>query len=247
MIKDRKNLNAMLLAALAVALIVLPGCDSEDAAQPSPETTAEQPEPADEIPDLAPITDNETQVEQDYPGVYDQNGQDNQASDDARSQRRKEYAEDLVPLIVNASTWMTMMPDWIGEKAPDFTVSDMQGQYHSLSDYNGREVIVVMWATWCGPCIQEIEHLNELRAQYNDDELAILAISDEPAVIVNDFLNDHKLDYTVLNAEEPLPAPYGQIDGLPSAFFVDSDGYIKLATMGVLSYEELEAIIQAGK
>lgn len=151
----------------------------------------------------------------------------------------------LDSIIRSARTWGPVFTSWYGKKAPDFALKDTNGKEHKLSDYRGKDVLLVFWATWCGPCIMEIPHLIALRNLTGEDELAMLAISNENPALVKDFAAKKGLNYTVLHSTTALPPPYNQIRGIPSSFFIAPDGTIKLATSGTLSLGELRAILSA--
>jgi peroxiredoxin len=149
-------------------------------------------------------------------------------------------------------SWNPIHASWYGKMAPDFTVTDITGKQHKLSDYRGKDVMIILWATWCGPCIMEMPHLIELRNTTGEDKLAMLAISyittmpPNTTEMVKKLVEQRKLNYTVISVDKSeMLAPYNQIRGIPSSFFVDPEGKIKLATEGVLSFGEIKAILQA--
>jgi len=152
----------------------------------------------------------------------------------------------LEDIILQARTWGPVYESWFGRQAPDFTLSDITGKQHKLSDYRGKNVVIVFWATWCGPCKMEIPNLIALRNTVSTDNLAILAISSgEPAQKVINFVSANKMNYAILLNDGNLPGPFDRINYIPCSFFVRPDGKIKLATSGLMSLGEIKAIIQA--
>lgn len=149
-----------------------------------------------------------------------------------------------------AGRWEPVYQSWFGKMSPDFTLTDTAGKEHTLSDYRGKDVMLVFWATWCPPCQKEIPHLIELRNIFSEDKLAILAISNETPALVKKFAAQKKLNYTLLLEEGNMPNPFGitkifQSTGIPCSFFIDAEGKIKLATSGLLNLNEMKAILQA--
>ncbi|OHB76046.1 MAG: hypothetical protein A2Z25_17200, partial [Planctomycetes bacterium RBG_16_55_9] len=134
---------------------------------------------------------------------------------------------------------------WYGRPAPDFVLTDINGKEHKLSDYKGKNVLVVFWATWCGPCKMEIPHLIELRNTVSEEDLSILAISNENPDLVRSFVAQARINYTVVIDRGGLPAPYSAINAIPSGFFMDRKGNVKLGTTGLVSLEEIKAILDA--
>jgi peroxiredoxin len=151
----------------------------------------------------------------------------------------------LEQIIKAAKTWGPSFQPWYGKPAPDFTLSDIEGNKHKLSDYKGKDVLIVLWATWCPPCRIEIPHLIELRNTVSKDDLAILAISDERPDVVKKFVAQAKMNYTILLDPGVLPGPYNAIRAIPSSFFIDSEGKIKLGSTGLVSLDEIKAIFEA--
>jgi peroxiredoxin len=150
----------------------------------------------------------------------------------------------LREVIQMAKTWGPAFESWIGKPAPDFNLTDLTGKQHQLSDYLGKDVIVIFWATWGGSCRMEIPDLIELRNTISGDKLAMLAISNEGPALLEKFVAQRKINYTVFSNKEALPAPFSLVNSIPCSFFVDPEGKIKLATIGMMSLEEIKAILQ---
>jgi peroxiredoxin len=148
--------------------------------------------------------------------------------------------------IVNSrTTWDVAFPSWNGKSAADFTVNDIDGQTHSLSDYHGKNLLVVFWATWCPACKAEIPHLIELRKMYSEDELGILAISNESPEDLKPFVADKGINYTVATLGSALSAPFSDVTSIPTTFFIGRDGTFKLTALGLVSLDESKAILEA--
>ncbi len=141
--------------------------------------------------------------------------------------------------------WTPAFEQWWDKPAPDFTLTDTEGQTHKLSDYRGKDVVVVFWATWVGACKLEVPHLKQLRDAYSKDKLAILAISSEPIALVKAFAAEQGVNYTVLTSSGSLPTPFDQVKLWPSSFFVGPDGKFKLAIEGMVPATDGKAIIEA--
>lgn len=171
-----------------------------------------------------------------------------QPSENAQNVQREPNAPAspaLKSIIAAANSWGPILSNFYGKEMPDFTVTDITGKTQKLSDYRGKEVIVVFWATWCMPCMQEIPHLIALRDIFSADKLAILAISNESADTVKAIANDKNLNYTVISYKKALPEPFSNIKGIPSAFFIKPDGTLKICTEGGLQLGEMKSIILA--
>ena len=152
----------------------------------------------------------------------------------------------LESIVDSRKTWDVAFESWSGKSAPDFTVSDIDGRTHRLSDYHGKNLLVVFWATWCPACKLEIPHLIELRKLYNEDELGIVAISNESQEDLKRFVADKGINYTVATLGSALPTPFSGVTSIPTTFFIGRDGTIKLTALGLVSLEESKAVIEAG-
>lgn len=132
-----------------------------------------------------------------------------------------------------------------GEALPDFTLSDMQGKSHTLSDYKGRVVMLNFWATYCGPCIKEMPSMQRLKEKMAGKPFVILAVNmaEEPAD-VEAFLSKHKIkiDFPLLLDPEGEVVEQWMISAVPTTFILDPTGKIRYALYGGLEWDSDEVI-----
>lgn len=159
--------------------------------------------------------------------------------------RKNHKTASIKDIIRAAGSWRPIYRYWYGRMASDFTLTDINGRRHKLSSYHGKDVLLIFWATWCGPCRVEIPHLIELRKTVSEDELAMLAISNEGTALLKRFVAEQKINYTVLSDASTLPSPYNQVRAIPASFFIDTEGKIKLAVEGMMSLGEIKAVLEA--
>jgi len=151
----------------------------------------------------------------------------------------------LQNVIKAAKTWdASFRPSW-GKIANDFTLTDIDGKVHTLSDYRGRNVLVVIWRTWNATCKLQVPQLKELRDMFEDKDLAILAISDESVAVLKESAGQQSINYTVLTSSANLPAPFGEVQYAPGSFFIGPQGKVKLAATGLVPVSDAVAIVKA--
>jgi thiol-disulfide isomerase/thioredoxin len=102
----------------------------------------------------------------------------------------------LYDVIKAARTWQPAYTSWYHKPAPDFTLADIAGKEHKLSDYRGKDVLLIFWATWCGPCQMEVPALIELRRTIGEDKLAMLAITSDKPSVAKRFIADQGINYS---------------------------------------------------
>jgi peroxiredoxin len=122
-------------------------------------------------------------------------------------------------------------PPKIGEKAPDFTITDSDRTVQ-LSQLHGKPVLLNFWATWCPPCIEEMPSLVQLQKQLGD-KVTILAVSeDADEKPYHQFIRDHTIDLlTVRDTKSAANALYGTFK-FPETYVIDKDGVIRRKFIG---------------
>ena len=125
--------------------------------------------------------------------------------------------------------------------APDFTLEDLNGTTHSLSDFEGKVLFLNFWATWCPPCRAEIPDFIEVYDEYKDMGLAILGISVDniSAQKVNDFVQKNKMNYPVAMATQKLFQDYPSPGAIPTTLVIDGTGKIRHRKVGLMSKQEV--------
>jgi peroxiredoxin len=171
--------------------------------------------------------------------------QSNTPSASEQQTPKSNVSKALQDVIDKRSGWNPIFENYYGKQMPDLSLTDINGKAVNLKDYRGRNVMIVIWATWCQPCMQEVPHLNTLREMNPEDKLAILAISNESLELVKKTAAEQKMTYTVIATSEELPKPFSEVKGIPTAFYIRPDGTLKLATEGGAYYGEMKAILLA--
>lgn len=135
---------------------------------------------------------------------------------------------------------------------PDAKFTDIEGSDLAISDFEGRVLLMNIWATWCPPCVREMPALDRLEADFGGKDFHVIPISidEEGASIVVPFFKDHGLTALPIyldpqqravhfNSEEEredtLP-----IYGLPISFFVDRDGKLLGYLAGAADWDSEE-------
>lgn len=117
--------------------------------------------------------------------------------------------------------------------APDFVLTDLDGQSVRLSDLRGHAVLLNFWATWCSPCRAEMPDLQVIHEEYGGDGLVILAANiNESRDGVQEFVTHYSLTFRVLLDSSGQVARLYQVRGIPTTFFIDRDGVIRDRVVG---------------
>jgi len=139
-------------------------------------------------------------------------------------------------------------PVLAGAMAPDFTVTTLDGDEVSLSDYRGRVVLLNVWATWCLPCREEMPSMERLYKAIGDDRFEILAVSIDaragetdvagrPGGDLRAFADEFGLTFPILhNPSGSIQRTY-QTTGVPESFVIGKDGLIYRKVAGPTEWD----------
>jgi peroxiredoxin len=241
--RTRFSLPVAVLVMMLAAAAILTGCKKTAPEQPTTNRTSPQNEqlPSDQTSSTTPKTATSQTAAPTDP---------NKAK--PQSVTPTDPKKSLISIIRAARTWGPNYTSLINKEAPDFTLTDINGKKHKLSDYRGKKVVLMFWATWCPPCKATIPHLMELREAVGEDKLAIMGISHiteyppNTAEMIKQFAEDRKINYTVIAAQIGSAGdPYDAIHQLPTLLFIEPDGTIKLSATGSISLAEFKAILEA--
>jgi peroxiredoxin len=121
----------------------------------------------------------------------------------------------------------------VGRTPPPFTLKDLAGNAVSLSDFEGKVVVLDLWATWCGPCRQEVPVLVSLYEEFKDRGLVIVGVGlDEGgAEVLAPFAEANRMSYPVLVGDKAFGVTY-KVTSIPTTFVIGRDGKIAAKHVG---------------
>lgn len=134
--------------------------------------------------------------------------------------------------------------DGLPQQPPDFTLTDINGQSHSLADYQDKVLLLNFWATWCTPCLKEIPRLQAAHEQYASQGLAIVGPALDDSAAVNSFVAAHTMEYPVIVGDQNLfdlmDALGDELGALPFTVVINRAGDIVERHSGELSQKQLD-------
>jgi len=120
-----------------------------------------------------------------------------------------------------------------GSKAPDFSLTTLDGKKVTLSQLKGKVVLLDFWASWCSPCRRSMPHIEETWAKYQKKGLMVIGVNvDKESSSAQKFLNGFKVSYPVgMDPNAKVLGSY-QVMSMPTAFLIDKKGIVRHRIVG---------------
>ena len=128
-----------------------------------------------------------------------------------------------------------------GSPAPTFTLASNSGAQVSLSQYKGQVVMINFWASWCGPCRQEMPLLESIYKKYKQMGFTLLGVNVEPDTqAANEWLKQTPVSFPILYDKDSKVSKLYDVAGMPSTVLIDRRGNLRMLHRGYKSGDENE-------
>lgn len=133
----------------------------------------------------------------------------------------------------------------VGDMAPDFALTDLNGERHQLSDYKGQGVFVNFWGTWCKPCEKEFPLMEKQYQVYKDKGVEILAVNiAQSDYEVRQYAEQRNLTFPIVIDKDKSVMEAYNIRPLPTTLLVNSEGEIEKIITGEMSEEDIQSYME---
>lgn len=131
-----------------------------------------------------------------------------------------------------------------GQRAPDFTLSDLEGNSVSLSDVRGKVVMLNFWSAACPPCREEMPGMQRVFDDLAEQGFTILAVNvNDLPLITRNFLQQNGYTFPVLMDDGKVGRLY-EVQYIPKTILLDREGIIRHVRVGPITEEELRTLAQ---
>jgi len=119
------------------------------------------------------------------------------------------------------------------DAAPDFTLKSTHGDNLRLSEHRGEVILLNFWASWCGPCRQEMPILNTLHQRYNKLGFSVVGVNvDKDSSLADKLLKDIPVTFAVLLDNTGAVSSSYNISAMPTSVLIDRDGNMRFLHKG---------------
>jgi cytochrome c biogenesis protein CcmG/thiol:disulfide interchange protein DsbE len=131
-----------------------------------------------------------------------------------------------------------------GKKAPNFRLQDLKGKQSELRHFKGKVVFLNFWATWCGPCKEEMPSIEALYNQFKERDFVFLSVSVDYEGVkpVKEFIEKQRYTFPVLIDSQCETLDLFDVKGIPTTFLIDKKGIIVGKAIGPKDWKRSEVI-----
>lgn len=134
----------------------------------------------------------------------------------------------IITFVACALTVSSLSAGELAGQAPNFTLQSRDGETVSLADLTGEVVMVNFWATWCGPCRQEMPHLEALHQRYSDLGFTLLGVNvEEDSSGAEKFLEETPVSFRILFDPNSEVSQLYDVVAMPSTVMIDRAGNMR--------------------
>jgi len=135
-----------------------------------------------------------------------------------------------------------------GQSAPNFQLTDLQGNSANLADYRGQKVIINFWTTWCRVCRAEMPHIEKLYEHYKNEDVTILSVNvtsqERNERDVEQYVEERLLSFPIILDTTGSVSKQYRVAAYPTTFILDEAGIIQKQQVGAISFESMRKAIK---
>lgn len=136
----------------------------------------------------------------------------------------------------------------VGSEAPDFTLVDLNGEKHKLSDYKGQGVFLNFWGTWCKPCEKEMPAMDNQYQEFKDHGVQTLAVNiAQTDFEVQNFVDRYGLSFPVVIDKTKSVMTAYNVGQLPATVLIDPEGKVAKIITGEMTEKDIASYMELVK
>lgn len=154
------------------------------------------------------------------------------------SESKESDSEDVIEEIeVGVNIW---------NKAPNFTLTDIDGNNIQLTDFQGKKILLNFWTSWCRYCKAEMTELIEFYRVKDDSELVVLSVNvsseERKTEDAYQFIKENNLPFPVVFDKDGVITELYRVQGYPTNIFIDQSGVIRQKILGGITIKDVQTI-----